>query len=94
MSEQRTDDPRVPAADSVPWWAGTGPIGGVVLILLGLGAAAALVVTGHAAPDAYLNLYGAAKIVAVGLVVAGTGLLAKRRRTPATCDADRPDEAQ
>ncbi|WP_431984431.1 hypothetical protein [Streptomyces qinglanensis] len=94
MSDQHTDEPRPPAADPAPWWAGTGPIGGVVLILLGLGAAAALFVTGHAAPDAYLNLYGAAKVVAVGLVVAGTGLLAKRRRTRGACGAARPDEEQ
>ncbi|MFE9391853.1 hypothetical protein [Streptomyces sp. NPDC006784] len=94
MSEQHTDRPSIPAADSAPWWAGTGPVGGIVLILLGVGVAAVLFRTGHAAPDAYLNLYGAAKVVAVGLVVAGTGLLAERRRTRETCDAARPDEKQ
>ncbi|MEU3191762.1 hypothetical protein ABZ686_14235 [Streptomyces sp. NPDC006992] len=92
MSDRHTDEPRIPAAESAPWWGGTGPVGGIVLILLGVGAAAALFLTGHAAPDTYPNLYGAAKVVAVGLVVAGTGLLAKRRRTRETCDAARPDE--
>ncbi|MFI8852479.1 hypothetical protein [Streptomyces sp. 891-h] len=54
-------------------------VGGLVLVLLGIGAAA-LLFLGPWEPQEHLgSLYGAAKVVAVGLVVAGTTLLARRR---------------
>ncbi|MGP3975258.1 hypothetical protein ACTWQF_14825 [Streptomyces sp. 8N114] len=54
-------------------------VGGLVLTLLGIGAAAFLFL-GPWKPQDHLGiLHGAAKIVAIGLVVAGTTLMARRR---------------
>ncbi|MFI7019305.1 hypothetical protein [Streptomyces sp. NPDC050164] len=62
------------------WWAGLGgPIGGFVLMVLGLGLLL-WAFLGRSGPNAPL-VYQAAKIVAVGLVIAGTTLVARRRVT-------------
>ncbi|MER6851328.1 hypothetical protein AB0A81_37535 [Streptomyces flaveolus] len=66
------------AADA-PWWAGFGPAGGVALLVSGLGLLLWLVLgTGTAGSD-WSRSYGAGKILAIGCVVAGTALLARRR---------------
>ncbi|MBJ3810770.1 hypothetical protein JGB26_33875 [Streptomyces flavofungini] len=63
----------------MPWWAGFGPVGGVVLILLGVGGALFLFLGGFDVEGHLMMLHGAAKLVAVGLVVVGTTLLARSR---------------
>lgn len=63
-----------------PWWAGLGgPAAGLVLMVLGLGLLlwAFLGRSGSNVP----LIYQAAKIVAVGLVITGTTLVARRRVT-------------
>ncbi|MEU6392322.1 hypothetical protein [Streptomyces sp. NPDC046939] len=66
-----------PTADA-PWWAGLGPLGGVVLVAIGL-ALLLWLVWGSAAGDNWSQYYGAAKVLAIGSVVAGTTLLARGR---------------
>ncbi|MFE0760322.1 hypothetical protein ACFW4X_06330 [Streptomyces smyrnaeus] len=80
MTDEQSEQRHQQRADAAPWWAGTGPVGGVVLILLGVGAGLALFLGGFDSQDELTQLHGAAKVVAVGLVVAGTTLLARRRR--------------
>lgn len=63
----------------MPWWAAFGPVGGVVLILLGVGGALFLFLGGFDVEGHLMLLHGAAKLVAVGLVVVGTTLLARGR---------------
>ncbi|MFD0416005.1 hypothetical protein [Streptomyces sp. NPDC127108] len=62
-----------------PWWAGLGAVGGVVLVLLGVGGALVLFLGGFDVEGHLAVLHGAAKLVAIGLVVAGTTLFARSR---------------
>ncbi|KUL38838.1 hypothetical protein ADL22_16355 [Streptomyces sp. NRRL F-4489] len=80
------DPDRTPVGHG-PWWAGLGPIGGAALLVLGLGLAAYVFLWGGGSL-ADTRLYGAAKVVAIGLVVLGTTLLSRRRGTPASDDGD------
>ncbi|RCG22154.1 hypothetical protein DTL70_16470 [Streptomyces diacarni] len=58
-----------------------GPVGGAVLIVLG-SVGALFLFLGPWQPDDHLGIaFGFAKVVAVGLVVAGTTLLSRRRGT-------------
>ncbi|NSC20163.1 hypothetical protein FM076_02630 [Streptomyces albus subsp. chlorinus] len=63
-----------------PWWAGLGPVGGAVLIVLGLGAALFLFLGGFDPEGDVTMLHGAAKVVAIGAVVAGGALISRSRR--------------
>ncbi|MEU2429933.1 hypothetical protein ABZ611_10500 [Streptomyces sp. NPDC007861] len=83
-----------------PWWAGLGTRGGVTLIVLG-GLAAAWVFLAPAAGLDWLpgtpgepatGYHGAAKVIAIGLVVVGTAALGRRRtRTAAAEETAQPE---
>ncbi|MFF2808342.1 hypothetical protein ACFVT2_14455 [Streptomyces sp. NPDC058000] len=75
--EPDTQD-RMPVDDD-PWWAGLGPVGGGVLVLLGLAIGAFVLLRDSDSADDLPHLYGSAKVVAIGLVVGGTALFARRR---------------
>ncbi|MET9532379.1 hypothetical protein ABZY02_17680 [Streptomyces sp. NPDC006649] len=62
-----------------PWWAGIGLMGGVILVVSGVGLLLLLVWAGSNAADDWALYYGAGKVVAIGCVIAGTTLLARRR---------------
>lgn len=62
-----------------PWWAGFGAVGGVLLVVLGIGTAALVFLGAVEEPEDLPLLHGAAKVLSVGCVVAGTTLLARRR---------------
>ncbi|MCB5910840.1 hypothetical protein [Streptomyces pinistramenti] len=63
-----------------PWWVGVGPIGAVVLIVVGIVGEAWVVFRWPGLPDepdtAY---YGVSRVLAIGLVLAGTALLGRLR---------------
>ncbi|MGW1889320.1 hypothetical protein ACWCP6_03540 [Streptomyces sp. NPDC002004] len=78
-----------------PWWAGLGTVGAVVLIVVG-GLVAAWVF--FRLPGTPENLatgyYQAAKVAAVGVVIAGSSLLGRRRaRTAAAEETNEPERA-
>ncbi|WP_405988659.1 hypothetical protein [Streptomyces sp. NBC_00986] len=75
--DARSEDRPHPAA---PWWWGLGPIGAVGLVVLGIAAAlwSFLHLPGTAENQA-TDYYRASKVVAIGLVVAGTALLGRIR---------------
>ncbi|MEW2272692.1 hypothetical protein GTY41_41355 [Streptomyces sp. SID685] len=64
----------------VPWWADLGVWGAVALIVLG--ALAALWVSFRlpgTPEEPATGYYGAARVIAIGLVIVGGGLLSRRR---------------
>ncbi|MEU9125543.1 hypothetical protein AB0C96_37920 [Streptomyces sp. NPDC048506] len=76
---EQPDAPERVSYDASPWWAGLGPVGGAVLVLLGVVAGVLSFLglpEGHAVPTA---LYGAGKAVAIGLVIVGTALIGRLR---------------
>lgn len=77
-SERGQESEPVTAADA-PWWAGLRLTGGVVLAACGAGLLLWLVLRGSPADDDWSHYYGAGKVLAIGCVVAGTTLLARRR---------------
>ncbi|EYT78770.1 hypothetical protein CF54_35200 [Streptomyces sp. Tu 6176] len=80
MSDRERDRDTGSASDEDgPWWAGLGPVGGAVLAVCGAGLLLWLVLRGADADDDWSRYYGAGKILAIGCVVAGTTLLARRR---------------
>ncbi|WP_447040512.1 hypothetical protein [Streptomyces sp. DSM 118878] len=83
--ERNDEQPHAPD----PWWAGIGTWGAVGLIVFGASAAAwvflGLPGTSEGSPTAYL---GAAKVAAIGLVIAGTALLGRRRTQATDTDTD------
>ncbi|MFC4328005.1 hypothetical protein ACFPC0_09200 [Streptomyces andamanensis] len=80
MSDRERDRDTGSASDGDgPWWAGLGPVGGAVLAVCGAGLLLWLVLRGADADDDWSRYYGAGKILAIGCVVAGTTLLARRR---------------
>ncbi|KAB1988502.1 hypothetical protein F8144_12810 [Streptomyces triticiradicis] len=70
-----------------PWsWGGLGPIGGFLLMLSGLGLLLwALLDRASSSPSL---VYQAAKAVAIGLVVTGTTLVARRRDSSRRSDVE------
>ncbi|MFE4016917.1 hypothetical protein ACFXPZ_05705 [Streptomyces sp. NPDC059101] len=76
--QPEAQDPMPVGSD--PWWAGLGPVGGGVLVVLGLGIGAVVFLRAPDWLDGLPHLYGAAKVLVIGLVVGGTALLARRRR--------------
>ncbi|MCK7626068.1 hypothetical protein MUU72_23670 [Streptomyces sp. RS10V-4] len=89
MTDKQTDSPDHPPVAYGPWWAGLGPIGGALVLVLGLGLAAYVFLWGEGTLGD-TRLYGAAKCVAIGLVVLGTTLLGRRRDRKRSGDAS-PD---
>ncbi|WP_327294662.1 MULTISPECIES: hypothetical protein [unclassified Streptomyces] len=69
-----------PPVSDEPWWAGLGRTGGVLLVAAGIALLLWLLLTGKTAGDDWTLYYRAGKILAIGCVVAGTGLLSRRRR--------------
>lgn len=70
-----------------PWsWAGLGPVGGCLLMLSGLG----LLLWGFLGRSSSSPslIYQAAKVVAIGLVITGTTLVARRRDSSRRRDAE------
>lgn len=72
---------------ATPWsWGGLGPVGGFLLMLSGLG----LLLwgfLGRTSSSPFL-IYRAATVVAIGLVVTGTTLVARRRDSSRRPDAE------
>ncbi|QHC23935.1 hypothetical protein [Streptomyces sp. GS7] len=89
MSEEKRDSADRDGLGGGPWWAGLGPVGGAVLIVAGLALALFFFLfLGRSGSEQHLRvLLGAGKIVAIGLVLVGTALIARRRGTHET-DAD------
>ncbi|WAP59637.1 hypothetical protein [Streptomyces sp. S465] len=85
----RTDDQH---DGSSSWWWGMGPMGAVGLIVFGIAAAgwSALGMPGSASDDdRTVDSYQAARVIAIGMVVAGTALLGRLRHR-----ATRTDQAE
>ncbi|MFI9614564.1 hypothetical protein ACIHCM_23355 [Streptomyces sp. NPDC052023] len=78
-SEQQQNGTRDQEVPGEAWWAGLGPVGGVILLLAGLGVLVWIFLDLPGARGPHLS-YEAAKIVAIGAVVAGTTLLARRKK--------------
>lgn len=72
-----------------PWWAGLKPLGGVLLIVVGLGWVAWVLLSD---PGSFMSAYGASKVVAIGCVIIGGSLLPGRRG--ARCDREEKDEGE
>lgn len=91
--ETRQEEHRTAGAGE-PWWAGFGAVGGVALIVCGaaLGVSFVLFSDDWQSVDGLMELYSAARVVAIGLVVAGAALLSRRKRRAEGTDAPaRPD---
>lgn len=72
---------------ATPWsWGSLGPVGGFVLMLSGIG----LLLWGFLGRTSSSPslIYQAAKVVAIGLVVTGTTLVARRRDSSRRPDAE------
>ncbi|MFH8569354.1 hypothetical protein [Streptomyces sp. NPDC017993] len=76
-----------------PWWAEIGTLGAVALIAFGGLAAAWVFLRLPGTPENLAGgYYGAAKVVAIGLVVAGSALLGRgRNRAAGTAKGNAPD---
>ncbi len=79
--------------DPGPWWADLGAWGAVALIVFGGLAAAWVFFRLPGAPEELaMGYYRAARLVAIGLVIAGCALLGRRRaRAAATKETNRPE---
>ncbi|MEU3948372.1 hypothetical protein [Streptomyces sp. NPDC029526] len=93
MSEQDTADTDGPGEGRgvhhpiAPWWADLGTWGAVALIVLGAVAAVWMFFGLPGTPETpAAGYHQVAKVVAIGLVVAGTGLLGRRRERHAGRD--------
>ncbi|GGV26145.1 hypothetical protein GCM10010277_07530 [Streptomyces longisporoflavus] len=76
-----------------PWWEDLGTWGAVALIAFGGLAAAWVFLRLPGTPqDMAVGYYHAAKIIAIGLVIAGSALLGRRRT--GTGAAEEPNEAE
>ncbi|MCG5216724.1 hypothetical protein [Streptosporangium sp. KLBMP 9127] len=90
-TENRPSDEQDPN-HAAPWWTGTSVKGGIVLAVLGLAATAWLFLDLPGTPDNLTSSYaGAAKVVAMGLIVGGT-LLVARHRARKTTPPDKTDD--
>jgi hypothetical protein len=81
--------------DTGPWWAELGTLGAVAMIIVGGLAAAWVFLRLPGAPENLATgYYQAAKVVAIGLVIAGSALLGRRRaRAAATEETNEPERA-
>ncbi|GAB1332156.1 hypothetical protein [Streptomyces sennicomposti] len=78
MDRQRDQDTGAAPTEDVAWW-GLRVTGGVVLALIGAGLLLWLVLRGESTDSDWSHYYGAGKVLAIGCVVAGTSVLARRR---------------
>ncbi|MFD5136559.1 hypothetical protein ACFWMX_09995 [Streptomyces sp. NPDC058378] len=63
-----------------PWWAGSGGWGAVVLIVVGVTGAAWVFLRLPGTPDElWTGYHQAAKVIAIGMVIAGTTMIGRRR---------------
>lgn len=76
--ERGQDTEPAPTGDA-PWWARLRLTGGVVLAASGTGLLLWLILRGGTGDDDWSHYYGASKILAIGCVIVGTTLLARRR---------------
>ncbi|MFD7441056.1 hypothetical protein [Streptomyces sp. NPDC059909] len=73
--------------DAGPWWAELGTLGAVALIVFGVLAAAWVFLRLPGTPENLATgYYGAAKVLAIGLVIAGSALLGRRRTRAAATE--------
>ncbi|MEX2969928.1 hypothetical protein [Streptomyces sp. C184] len=81
--------------DPGPWWAGLGTWGAVALIVFGGLAAAWVSFRLPGTPEELASgYYQAARVIAIGLVIAGGTLLSRRRaRTAAAEETNEPERA-
>lgn len=91
MRGMSTDERESPHSEqelgTAPWsWGDLGPVGGIVLALSGTG----LLLWGFLGRTSSSPslIYQAAKVVAIGLVIAGTTLVARRRGSSQRPDAE------
>ncbi|MEV0274937.1 hypothetical protein AB0I22_00910 [Streptomyces sp. NPDC050610] len=93
-----SDGPGRPAAHhhgESPWWWGLGPLGAIGLVLVGIAAAAwSFLRLPGTADNPASGYYQASKVIAIGLVIAGSTLLGRirSRTSPAENAKDREDE--
>ncbi|MFJ8858409.1 hypothetical protein ACIRD8_08215 [Streptomyces sp. NPDC102451] len=74
---ERTDEQGYGPA---PWWADLGAWGALVLIVVGgLGAAWVFFRLPGTLDELWTGYYQAAKVIAIGMVIAGTALMGRRR---------------
>ncbi|AEW99398.1 hypothetical protein SCATT_p12050 (plasmid) [Streptantibioticus cattleyicolor NRRL 8057 = DSM 46488] len=67
-------------ADMEPWWAGLGPVAAVLLIVVGVALLVWLHLTSSDTPgDGAVTGYQISRLVVIGMVVAGGGILARHR---------------
>jgi hypothetical protein len=78
-NREQGPDTETPASADGPWWAGLGLVGGAVLVAIGAGLLLWLVWGAGNDGDDWSRYYGPAKILAIGCVIGGTTLLARRR---------------
>lgn len=76
---ERGQDAGNPRTADGPWWAGLGLMGAGILGASGVGLLLWLILGGSGAADDWSSFYGAGKILAIGSVVAGTTVVARRR---------------
>ncbi|MFF0065754.1 hypothetical protein ACFYRC_30245 [Streptomyces sp. NPDC005279] len=95
MTEKDAEHTGERGYDTGPWWAELGTLGAVALIIFGGLAAAWVFLRLPGAPEnRATGYYQAAKVVAIGLVIAGSALLGRRRaRAAATEETNEPERA-
>jgi hypothetical protein len=81
--------------DTGPWWAELGTLGAVAMIIVGGLAAAWVFLRLPGTPENLATgYYQAAKVVTIGLMIAGSALLGRRRaRATATEVTNKPERA-
>ncbi|MFJ8918247.1 hypothetical protein ACIREK_02125 [Streptomyces sp. NPDC102415] len=79
-----------------PWWAGFGGWGAVLLIVVGVTGAAWVFLRLPGTPDElWTGYHQAAKVVAIGMVIAGTTLMGRRRaRAEGAEGAEQAEQAE
>ncbi|WNI30662.1 hypothetical protein [Streptomyces sp. ITFR-6] len=79
---------RPDAHPEAPWWWGIGPVGAVLLIVVGIVGTLWVFVWSDAMDDTTAG-YQAGKVIAIGLVLLGTAVLERfRSRRPRAAEAE------
>ncbi|PWI06351.1 hypothetical protein DIZ27_33905 [Streptomyces sp. NWU339] len=77
-----TNDARGQSDDlhpQAPWWWGIGPVGAVILVIVGIAWTLWLFLGSSGAADNSTVGYGASKVISIGLVLGGTVVLERFR---------------